>query len=160
MARKTIKGLEEIIENLEKQLNEYKGFVNDRNKQIDYMQSVANDSFENSTEYKRMNNEIEYLRMVIKGHEITIKAKEDSIKGNMNTIQKLLKENEELKNKNNSVVQKIKNERGAGRKEMFTEEQKARVKMLRLQNKSYRAIAKDMNCSVATVHKIINEQQC
>ena len=69
MARKTIKGLEEIIEDLEKQLNEYKGFVNDRNKQIDHMQSMANDSFENSTEYKRMNNEIEYLRMVIRpGH--------------------------------------------------------------------------------------------
>ena len=43
---------------------------------------------------------------------------------------------------------------------MFTEEQKARVKMLRLQDKSYRAIAKDMKCSVTTVHKIINEQQC
>ena len=43
---------------------------------------------------------------------------------------------------------------------MFTEEQKARVKMLRLQGKSYRAIAKDMNFSVSTVHKIINEQQC
>ena len=69
---------------------------------------------------------------------------------------KLLKEIEELKSSN--VVNKLKNERGAGRKEMFTEEQKARVKMLRLQGKSYRAIAKDMNCSVATVHKIINEQ--
>ena len=68
------------------------------------------------------------------------------------------KEIEELKS--NNVVNKLKNERGAGRKEMFTEEQKARVKMLRLQGKSYRAIAKDMNCSVATVHKIINEQQC
>ena len=66
------------------------------------------------------------------------------------------KEIEELKSSN--VVNKLKNERGAGRKEMFTEEQKARVKMLRLQGKSYRAIAKDMNCSVATVHKIINEQ--
>ena len=59
-----------------------------------------------------------------------------------------------------NFVIKLKNERGAGRKEIFTEEQKARVKMLRLQDKSYRAIAKDMKCSVATVHKIINEQQC
>ena len=57
-----------------------------------------------------------------------------------------------------NFVIKLKNERGAGRKEIFTEEQKARVKMLRLQDKSYRAIAKDMKCSVATVHKIINEQ--
>ena len=59
-----------------------------------------------------------------------------------------------------NFVIKLKNERGAGIKEIFTEEQKARVKMLRLQDKSYRAIAKDMKCSVATVHKIINEQQC
>lgn len=158
MARKTIKGLEEIILDLEKQLNEYKGFVNDRNKQIDHMQSVANDSFENSTEYKRMNNEIEYLRMVIQGHEITIKAKEDSIKGNMNTIQKLLKENEELKNKNNSVVQKIKNERGAGRKARFTIHEKETMKMYRIQGKSIREIADMYNCSVGLVHKIINEQ--
>ena len=57
-----------------------------------------------------------------------------------------------------NFVIKLKNERGAGRKEIFTEKQKARVKMLRLQDKSYRAIAKDMKCSVATVHKIINEQ--
>ena len=160
MARKTIKGLEEIIKELEKRLNEYKDIINDRNKQIEQMQGIADNSFENSPTYVQMDKEIEYLKTVIKAHEITIKAKEDSIKGNMNTIQELLKENEELKNKNNSVVHKIKNERGAGRKEMFTEEQKARVKMLRLQNKSYRAIAKDMNCSVATVHKIINEQKC
>ena len=151
MARKTIKGLEEIIKELEKRLNEYKDIINDRNKQIEQMQGIADNSFENSPTYVQMDKEIEYLKTVIKAHEITIK-------GNMNTIQELLKENEELKNKNNSVVHKIKNERGAGRKEMFTEEQKARVKMLRLQNKSYRAIAKDMNCSVATVHKIINEQ--
>ena len=32
--------------------------------------------------------------------------------------------------------------------------------MLRLQDKSYRAIAKDNKCSVTSVHKIINEQQC
>ncbi|EAK0771690.1 Hin recombinase, partial [Campylobacter lari] len=119
MARKTIKGLEEIIKELEKRLNEYKDIINDRNKQIEQMQGIADNSFENSPTYVQMDKEIEYLKTVIKAHEITIKAKEDSIKGNMNTIQELLKENEELKNKNNSVVHKIKNERGAGRKEMF-----------------------------------------
>lgn len=155
MARKTIKGLEEIIEGLENKLNDYKGIINDRNKQIEQMQSIADYSFENSPTYVQMDKEIEYLKTVIKAHEITIKGKEDSIKRNRDTIQKLLKENEELKS---NKVQKIKNERGAGRKEIFTEEQKAKVKMLRLQGKSYRAIAKDMNCSVATVHKIINEQ--
>lgn len=156
MARKTIKGLEEIIEGLEKSLNEYRNMISDRNKQIEHMQNVANDSFENSTEYRRMNKEIEYLKTVVQGHEISLKAKDVTIKKNRDTIQQLLKENEELKS--NNSVHKIKNERGAGRKERFTEEEKATVKMLRLQNKSYRAIAKELNCSVATVHKIINEQ--
>lgn len=154
MARKTIKGLEEIIEDLENKLKEYMNIINDRNKQIEHMVSIANDSFENSTEYNRMSNEIEYLRMVIQGHEISLKAKDVTIKKNRDTIQELLKENEELKN---NSVQKIKNERGAGRKERFTEEEKERVRILRLENKSYRAIAKELNCSVATVHKIINE---
>lgn len=158
MARKTIKALEEVIEELEIKLNEYKEIINDRNKQIEQMENIADDSFENSPAYKSMSNEIEYLKTVIKGHGITIEAKDDTIKKNRDTIQKLLKENEEFKS--NNCVNKLKNERGAGRKEMFTEEEKTTVKMLRLQGKSYRAIAKDMKCSVATVHKIINEQQC
>ena len=157
MARKTIKELELIIANLEIQLEGYRDMIKDRNEVIDKMQLGANDSFENSTEYRRMNKEIEYLKTVVQGHEITIKAKEVTIKKNMDTIQELLKENEGLKSNNNSV-QKIKNERGAGRKERFTEEEKATLKMLRFQGKSYRAIAKELNCSVATVHKIINEQ--
>lgn len=157
MARKTIKGLEEIIEDLEKRLNEqYKINIELHNK-ISQMQLIANDKFENSPMYNQMNSEIEQLKAIIRLDEINIKSKDGTIKNNIATIQKLLKETEVLKSNNNSV-NKLKNERGAGRKEMFTEEQKARVKMLRLQGKSYRAIAKDMNCSSATVHKIINEQ--
>lgn len=156
MARKTIKELEVTVEELEARVKEYMNIINDRNKQIDHMVNVANDSFENSTEYRRMKNEIEYLKIALKGREITIKDKDVTIKNQSDTIQKLLKGNEELKNNNN--VNKLKNERGAGRKERFTEEEKATVKMLRLQNKSYRAIAKELNCSVATVHKIINKQ--
>ena len=154
MARKTIKGLEEIITDLEKRLNEQNKINVELHNQISQMQ--PDDKFENSPIYHQMVKEIEQLKAVIRLNEINTKSKDDTIKGDRDTIQKLLKEIEELKSSN--VVNKLKNERGAGRKEMFTEEQKARVKMLRLQGKSYRAIAKDMNCSVATVHKIINEQ--
>lgn len=184
MARKTIKELELIVEELEAKVKEYMNIINDRNKQIDHMENVADDSFENSPTYRQMDKQIDYLNVVIKGHEISIKNKKDTIKKNGDTIQELFKENEGLKNENNKLngeinnlkaeieeyketikrlensnVQKIKNERGAGRKERFTKEEKAIIKMMRLQNKSYRAIAKDMNCSVATVHKIINEQR-
>ena len=154
MARKTIKGLEVIITDLEKRLNEQNKINVELHNKISQMQ--PDDKFENGPMYHQMNGEIEQLKAVIRLNEINTKSKEDTIKRDRDTIQKLLKEIEELKS--NNVVNKLKNERGAGRKEMFTEEQKARVKMLRLQGKSYRAIAKDMNCSVATVHKIINEQ--
>ena len=154
MARKTIKGLEVIITDLEKRLNEQNKINVELHNKISQMQ--PDDKFENSPIYHQMVKEIEKLKAIIRLNEINTKSKEDTIKRDRDTIQKLLKEIEELKS--NNVVNKLKNERGAGRKEMFNEEQKARVKMLRLQGKSYRAIAKDMNCSVATVHKIINEQ--
>ncbi len=154
MARKTIKGLEVIITDLEKRLNEQNKINVELHNKISQMQ--PDDKFENSPIYHQMVKEIEKLNAIIRLNEINTKSKDDTIKRDRDTLQKLLKEIEELKS--NNVVNKLKNERGAGRKEMFTEEQKARVKMLRLQDKSYRAIAKDMNCSVATVHKIINEQ--
>ena len=154
MARKTIKGLEVIITDLEKRLNEQNKINVELHNKISQMQ--PDDKFENSPIYHQMVKEIEKLKAIIRLNEINTKSKDDTIKRDRDTIQKLLKEIEELKS--NNCVNKLKNERGAGRKEMFTEEQKARVKMLRLQDKSYRAIAKDMNCSVATVHKIINEQ--
>ena len=156
MARKTIKGLEVIITDLEKRLNEQNKINVELHNKISQMQ--PDDKFENSPIYHQMVKETEKLKAIIRLNEINTKSKDDTIKRDRDTIQKLLKEIKELKS--NNVVNKLKNERGAGRKEMFTEEQKARVKMLRLQDKSYRAIAKDMNCSVATVHKIINEQQC
>ena len=154
MARKTIKGLEVIITDLEKRLNEQNKINVELHNKISQMQ--PDDKFENSPIYHQMVKEIEKLKAIIRLNEINTKSKDDTIKRDRDTIQKLLKEIEELKS--NNIVNKLKNERGAGRKEMFNEEQKARVKMLRLQDKSYRAIAKDMNCSIATVHKIINEQ--
>jgi len=154
VARKTIKGLEVIITDLEKRLNEQNKINVELHNKISQMQ--PDDKFENSPIYHQMVKEIEKLKAIIRLNEINTKSKDDTIKRDRDTIQKLLKEIKELKS--NNVVNKLKNERGAGRKEMFTEEQKARLKMLRLQGKSYRAIAKDMNCSVATVHKIINEQ--
>ena len=137
MARKTIKGLEVIITDLEKRLNEQNKINVELHNKISQMQ--PDDKFENSPIYHQMVKEIEKLKAIIRLNEINTKSKDDTIKRDRDTIQKLLKEIEELKS--NNVVNKLKNERGAGRKEMFTEEQKARVKMLRLQGKSYRAIA-------------------
>lgn len=69
-------------------------------------------------------------------------------------ISELEQELEEIKNN----VHNSKNERNAGRKSKFGNEEKGRITMLFLQGKSYRAIAKEMNCSLGLVHKILNEQ--
>lgn len=54
-------------------------------------------------------------------------------------------------------VHKIKNERNAGRKRRFTSEEIGKIQMMKLQGKSYRAVAKEMGCSVGLVHKLLNE---
>lgn len=77
-------------------------------------------------------------------------------------IEVLEQENEELKQRiidleSGNCVHKIKNERNAGRKRKFTDEEIAIIDMLHLQGKSIRAIAKEMNCSVGLVHKLLNE---
>ena len=69
-------------------------------------------------------------------------------------ISELEQELEEIKNN----VHNSKNERNAGRKSKFGNEERGKITMLFLQGKSYRAIAKEMECSVGLVHKILNEQ--
>ena len=102
MARKTIKGLEEIITDLEKRLNEQNKINVELHNQISEMQMIADDKFENSPMYHQMNGEIEQLKAVIRLNEINTKSKDDTIKGDRDTIQKLLKEIEELKGKVNT----------------------------------------------------------
>lgn len=155
MARKTIKGLEEEIKDLEQRLKDQNNINLELNKTISKMQLKADNSFENSGTYRQMSKKIEYLETVVKGHEISLKAKEVTIKNNRDTIQELLKEIEKLKS--NNCVQKIKNERNAGRKSKITDDIIRTVKMLKLQNKSVRAIAKEIDLSVGTVQKIISE---
>ena len=116
MARKTIKGLEVIITDLEKRLNEQNKINVELHNKISQMQ--PDDKFENSPIYHQMVKEIEKLKAIIRLNEINTKSKDDTIKRDRDTIQKLLKETEELKS--NNYVNKLKNERGAGRKEMFT----------------------------------------
>ena len=67
----------------------------------------------------------------------------------------MLKDIEKLKS--NNVVNKIKNERGAGRKTKINDDIIRTVYMLKLQNKSVRAIAEEIGLSVGTAQKIITE---
>ena len=100
MARKTIKGLEVIITDLEKRLNEQNKINVELHNKISQMQ--PDDKFENSPIYHQMVKEIEKLKAIIRLNEINTKSKDDTIKRDRDTIQKLLKEIEELKGKVNT----------------------------------------------------------
>ena len=95
MARKTIKGLEVIITDLEKRLNEQNKINVELHNKISQMQ--PDDKFENNSIYHQMVKEIEKLKAIIRLNEINTKSKDDTIKRDRDTIQKLLKEIEELK---------------------------------------------------------------
>jgi len=97
VARKTIKGLEVIITDLEKRLNEQNKINVELHNQISQMQMIPDDKFENSSIYHQMVKEIEKLKAIIRLNEINTKSKDDTIKRDRDTIQKLLKEIEELK---------------------------------------------------------------
>ena len=58
MARKTIKGLEVIIEDLEKRLNEQNKINIELHNEISEMKIIADDKFENSPMYHQMGKEI------------------------------------------------------------------------------------------------------
>ena len=65
-------------------------------------------------------------------------------------IKRLQKENEDIKNKTH-------NERGAGRKSRFTEQQVGEITMYRLQGKTIREIAEMYKCSSGLIHSIVKD---
>lgn len=77
-------------------------------------------------------------------------------------INRLQEEINSLKNENSKLQNKIecstiKNERGAGRKNKFTTEQVNAILEARDEGKSIRSLAKEFNCSIGLIHKLINE---
>lgn len=151
----TKKELEQIIHERDNSIRELVRTIGVLESKIAETQNKADDMFCNSATYKQMESEIERLNAVIKAHESTIEAKETTIINKMNVIQKLKSENEQLK----QDINKLKNKCNVGRKERFTDDEKVTINMLRLAGNSYRAIAKQMGCSVGTIHKIIKEME-
>lgn len=70
-------------------------------------------------------------------------------------IQSLKLENSKLQNKIECST--IKNERGAGRKKRFNTDQVNDILKARDEGKSIRSLAKEFNCSIGLIHKLINE---
>ena len=100
------------------------------------------------------------IEAVERGHKIEKLEKE--IKILKNEIQKLKDENKLLRSNKGvkgSTELKIHNERGAGRKSRFTDQEKETMKLYRIQGKTIKEIAEMYSCSVGLVHKLISEDK-
>jgi hypothetical protein len=111
---------------------------------------------ENSLHKSSYYKEGDYAVEAIKRGKI-IEKQEKTIQKLKNEIQKLKDEDKFLKSNNIVSDKKSNNERGAGRKERFSIQEKEMMKMYRIQGKTIKEIAQIYSCSVGLIHKIINE---
>ena len=152
MAKETQK---EKIARLENKVSELQNIINRQAEDIIEMQERANEAYANSTDKKQLEDKLEHLEIALKSAE---KSKEHAEKW-LNTRNQQIKElKKQLTDVQKLNIEKKHNERGAGRKELFTLEEKETMKMYRLQGKTIAAIAEMYGCSVGLVHKIINEK--
>ena len=145
--------IEKELQQAKRELVEYKELCNKLNAEILQMQEVADKDYSNSSDYKQMTKMVEVL-------ESKNELLESKNKRLNERVQNLINE---LENRNNSndvhelIVEKQHNERGAGRKTRFTDQEKETVKMYRLQGKTIKELAEMFCCSVGLIHKLINE---
>lgn len=154
MAKETQKAK---IERLESELTQAHKRIQEQNDYINKMQVLADENFENSPYRKQLEDKIQMLEMKLKTAERAKQHAEKLAKAKDEHLQELQEQIKQLQSETN--VQKIKNERRAGRKQKFINAEIQAIKLYRLQGKSYRAIAEMFDCSVGLVHKIINEQK-
>lgn len=150
-----IEELEEINKELSKKIETQKHFENKEN--IDRVMIRATGQ---GIKISQLEQEIESLTEKLNRAErlndeseiglISIRATQRGRK-----IEELELEVQKLKNEKGDI--KSHNERGAGRKNRFTDSEKENMKMYRIQGNSYKSLGEMFNCSVGTVHKIINE---
>ncbi len=120
---------------------------------IEYLE----DQLKRSAYYKEGHYAIEAVE---RGHKIEKLEKE--IKILKIEVQKLKDENKVLRSKKGlkgATDLKVHNERGAGRKSRFTDQEKETMKLYRIQGKTIKEIAEMYSCSVGLVHKLITEDK-
>ncbi|MCR1952728.1 hypothetical protein NSA50_17020 [Clostridium sp. DSM 100503] len=152
------------VKRLEKSLESAK-YWNDENNLNELTIRATNQSIE-IDELKRKLKMAEHFNSLNNVKEVSLRATQ---RGNIiekqnkeieelkNEIQKLKNENKTLKSKGKNIAVVVHNERGAGRKARFSDQEKEMMRMYRIQGKKLREIAEMYNCSVGLIHKIINE---
>lgn len=155
MGRETIKSLKENIENLEQQLI----ILSEQNGRLI---KQADQDFLNSYVYRELSEKVQFLQNYIKTLENENQALRNKLKEKDMEIARLLTKTavesalkpESLFLLNEGITKQ--NRKNAGRKPLLSVEQQEKIWFLRSSGLSMRAIAEQIGCSVATVHRILS----
>ena len=158
MARVTKAELEQQVKELDEKCNEYIKQLINKDNEIARLKELADDSYEKSSTYIQQCKKIELLEEQIEAYKLSVEHKKKKKKTLVDNYEEEIKRlNEEVQKLKNENKVRIHNERGAGRKERFTEQEKESIRMYRLQGKTIKEIAEMFNCSIGLIHKLINK---
>ena len=123
------------------------------------MKEKAEIDFENSPTFIQYTKRIELLEGQNEAYRLSVEHEKKMRKALVDNYEPEIKRlNEEVQKLKNENREKIHNERGAGRKSRFTEQEKESIRMYRLQGKTIKEIAEMFSCSVGIIHKLIHEK--
>ena len=155
MARETQKAK---IERLEKEIEMWRELCSKMQKELSEFKELADDSYEKSSTYIQQCKRIELLEERNEAYRLSVEHEKNMRKVLVDNyepeIERLNEEIQKLKNEN----VRIHNERGAGRKSIFTEQEKETIRLYRLQGKTIKELAEMFSCSVGIIHKLIHEK--
>ena len=141
MARETQKAK---IERLEKDLKQANQIIQKLNNEIERLKKKR--------ERKANENNLERIDQQLQD------ARDKADKWHKQQKNKELEKEIEYLVEKNSIIQKH-NERGAGRKNRFNEQEIETIKVMRLRGDKIKDIAEQFNCSVGLIHKLIHESE-
>ena len=155
MARETQKAK---IERLEKEIEMWRELCSKMQKELSEFKELADDSYEKSSTYIQQCKRIELLEEQNEAYRLSVEHEKKMRKALVDNyepeIERLNEEVQKLKSENKVRTH---NERGAGRKSIFTEQEKESIRMYRLQGKTIKELAEMFSCSVGIIHKVIHE---
>ena len=155
MARETHKAK---IERLEKEIEMWRELCSKMQKELSEFKELADDSYEKSSTYIQQCKRIELLEEQNEAYRLSVEHEKKMRKALVDNyepeIERLNEEVQKLKSENKVRTH---NERGAGRKSIFTEQEKESIRMYRLQGKTIKELAEMFSCSVGIIHKLIHE---
>ena len=130
MARETQKAK---IERLEKEIEMWRELCSKMQKELSEFKELADDSYEKSSTYIQQCKRIELLEEQNEAYRLSVEHEKKMRKALVDNyepeIERLNEEVQKLKSENKVRTH---NERGAGRKSIFTEQEKESIRMYRL----------------------------